>query len=140
MSPDPAPSTATMWCFTCGRKVPTDSAGRILEHQDLKRRPCLMEAPYTEPAAQLIGWGLGLVLVAIVPFVLGVGNTVMGLSSDGGTGWLLLAGVLQLAGVSSLCTGIYRLARKADIAFLMSHDRYEASRAQLVPGRDTATD
>lgn len=140
MSPDPAPATAKMWCFTCDLKVPTDFEGRLLKHENKKRQPCLQDAPYTEPAAQLIGWGLGLVLLAVVPLVIGLGDALTNQYAEGATGWFLLAGVLEIAGVLSLCTGIYRLARKADIAFLMSHDRYEASRAALVSRRHSAGD
>lgn len=123
-----APKT---WCFACNQKVEVDAQGKPLKHDKKNGSRCLDSAP-TEPAASMIGWGLGLVLIAALPFVIGLGSMISSPYADGGVGWLVFAGIIQTAGVIMLCIGIHRLARKADAAFLMSHERHETARAESI--------
>lgn len=140
MSSDPSTSTALTRCFSCGLKVPTDPDGKVLQHDRKTGARCMENVPYTDPAAPYIGFGLALVLLAALPFVIGVRSALSSPFGDAGTGWLVFAGLPEITGVISLCIGAYGLVRKADIAFLISHDRYDASRAQLVRDQGGATD
>lgn len=103
---------------------------QAVRHQGRRQEPVFWGAHWTSarPAARLIGWGLGLLLAAGLPFFLGVRGMMNAsmYSPNAGALWFALSGLMNLAGIIVLCMGTYRLARKADVAFLIIQGRYLA--------------
>lgn len=127
---DPTEGTET-------RKIPGDNALRGNGGAHVVRRHATRDEPVfwgthwtsARPAAGLVAWGMGLLLAAGLPFFFGlrvVLNASM-YSPSAGAAWFALSGLMNLLGALVLCIGIYRLARKADVAFLITQGRYLAA-------------
>ena len=124
---EPTAST-TRICDACRTERTTDDHGGIAIHHTESGEPCPagMKWGTAAPAAGLIGWGLGLLLAAALPFVLGFrGMMNASMYSDGSASvWFVVSAVMNIVGIIVLCIGTYRLARKADVAFLITQRRY----------------
>ncbi|MGO0575495.1 hypothetical protein [Ornithinimicrobium panacihumi] len=84
---------------------------------------------------------------AAIPFVVGFSTMLTSTmySDSDGTGWFVLAALMELAGVLAFCIGLYRLVKKADVAFLLAqrhHDNLKAQQARdvLLKPSDTGAD
>ncbi|WP_298891402.1 hypothetical protein [uncultured Serinicoccus sp.] len=123
--------SATRSCDACRSEQNTDVNGDIAIHHSASGEPCPGGMKWTSaaPAAGLIGWGLGLLLAAALPFVLGFRGMVnASMYSDGdGSAWFVVSALMNIVGIIVLCMGTYRLARKADVAFLITQRRYMAA-------------
>lgn len=127
-------ATKTKTCPACMQQVPVGSDGKPMTHDTKVGEPCPGGASWASsaPAAGLVGWGLGLVMGAAIPFVVGF-NTMLTstmYSDSDGTGWFVLAALMELAGVLALCIGLYRLVKKADVAFLLAQRHHDNRKTQ----------